>query len=143
MTFLCTLLSLSKVGVQTYLAPLIMLLTRFVIAQIFWLSGLTKIRDWQSTLDLFLYEYKVPLLPYEISAFLATVCELTCPILLLAGLMTRLATLPLLGMVCIIQFTYLSHTDHLYWALLLGLILSYGPGALSMDAFIEKKKKSN
>lgn len=125
-------------GVQTYLAPVVMVFARLSIAKVFWFSGLTKIRDWQSALDLFEYEYKVPILSHQVAAFLATTVELTCPILLTIGLMARLATLPMLFMTAVIQFTYMSHTDHLYWALILGMILSYGPGAFSVDALIKR-----
>ncbi|HXF90909.1 MAG TPA: DoxX family protein [Candidatus Nitrosotenuis sp.] len=125
-------------GVQTYLAPIVMVFTRLSIAKIFWFSGLTKIRDWESALGLFKYEYRVPILHYKVAAFLATTVELTCPILLTVGLMTRLATLPMLFMTAVIQFTYTSHMDHLYWALILGMILSYGPGAFSVDALIKR-----
>ncbi len=112
---------------------------RIWIAKIFWYSGLTKITSWQTTVFLFKDEYKVPFLPPELAAVLATIFELGCPVLLVMGLATRFATLPLLGMTAVIQFTYLQHTDHLYWAILLGTLLFYGPGSLSLDRYIEVK----
>jgi len=119
--------------------PLLVLLMRLWIARIFWYSGLTKISDWNATLFLFGEEYKVPLIPTEIAAYLATATELTCPLLLLIGFATRFATLPLLAMTAVIQFTYLSFIDHAYWAMLLATILMYGPGVLSLDYLIKKK----
>ena len=44
------------------LRPLAALAARAYLAQAFFLSGLTKIRDWDITLLLFTEEYKVPLL---------------------------------------------------------------------------------
>jgi putative oxidoreductase len=60
------------------------------------------------------------------------------PVLLALGLFARLATLPLIGMVVVIQlFVYPdSWAEHLTWAALLLLILTRGAGALSLDRFI-------
>lgn len=107
------------------------------IAGIFWYSGLTKIAIWANTLYLFEEEYKVPYLNYEVAAYLATFFELTCPMLLVLGLATRVATLPLLVMTAVIQFTYLDLIDHRYWAMLLCTILFYGPGLISADYLIK------
>ena len=125
--------------VHTYLAPLVLLLARLTIARVFWHAGLTKLRRWESTVGLFRDEYKVPLFSPEVAAFLTTLFELSCPILLTIGLFSRLATLPLLVMVAVMQFTYMSHMDHLYWSLILGVILCYGPGVLSLDAVLKKR----
>lgn len=112
---------------------LLMILIRFWVAQIFWYSGLTKIASWQSTVYLFTYEYNVPILPPEIAAYLATTFELICPCLLVLGLFTRLASIPLIIMTIIIQFTYLYLVEHIYWMMLLTTILFYGPSSLSLD----------
>lgn len=119
--------------------PILVLFMRFWMAKIFWYSGLTKISSWQSTVFLFKEEYKVPVIPPEIAAYFATSFELACPILLVLGLGARLATLPMLAMTAVIQFTYLDLIDHRYWAMLLALILFYGPGTLSLDHLILKK----
>lgn len=121
------------------LMPLLILLMRFWMAKIFWYAGLTKISDWKSTIFLFEYEYKVPFLPTEVAATLATSAELACPILLLFGFATRFATIPLLAMTAVIQFTYDNAMEHNYWAMLLAAILFYGPGKISLDHFIKKK----
>jgi putative oxidoreductase len=62
------------------------------------------------------------------------------PMFLLIGLATRLATLPLLGMVTVIQtFVYpQAWTEHLLWASILLLLLTRGPGTLSLDHLIEQ-----
>ena len=113
-------------------------LFRFSIAAVFFNSGLTKIASWQSTIVLFRDEYKVPLLPPELAATLAATVELTCPVLLVLGLATRLATLPMLGMTMVIElFVYPEDwIEHLTWASFLLFILTRGPGPLSLDRFI-------
>ncbi len=130
-------------GLTHYGMPLLVLVIRLWMARIFWYSGLTKITDWQATLYLFANEYRVPFIPPEIAAYLAATAELTCPVLLVLGFATRLATLPLLLMTAVIQFTYLNFIDHFYWALLLTTLLCYGPGPLSLDFLIKKKANSN
>ena len=52
------------------LAPLGDLLLRLYVANVFWKAGQVKIQDWSSTLYLFTEEYKVPLLPPEIAAYM-------------------------------------------------------------------------
>jgi putative oxidoreductase len=114
------------------------LLARVGVGAVFFKSGMTKIASWEFTLMLFREEYRVPLLPPEIAAPLATATELSMPVLLVLGLFARLATLPLIGMVLVIQlFVYpQSWAEHLTWAALLLLILTRGPGAISLDRFI-------
>ena len=123
---------------KAWAAPAWMLFVRYWIGAIFFASGLTKIADWQSTLFLFEHEYQTPFLPVWFAAGSATLFELAMPVLLIGGLFTRLATLPLIVMTAVIQFTYLDHIDHLYWILLLGLILTWGPGRFSLDALGER-----
>lgn len=116
-------------------------LFRLSIGVVFWNSGLTKIASWQITVVLFRDEYNVPFLPPEVAAMLATAMELSCPILLLLGLATRLATLPLIGMTLVIQlFVYPeSWTVHLMWMSILLFVLTRGPGAWSLDHVIARK----
>lgn len=127
------------VGLEKFFLPLLIFFMRFWMARIFWYSGLVKISSWQSTLFLFQHEYKVPIIPPELAAYFATAIELSCPILLVFGIATRFATLPMLAMTAVIQFTYLHLIDHFYWAILLGTILLYGPGTLSIDYWIRRK----
>jgi putative oxidoreductase len=117
---------------------LIQLAMRIAVGSVFFNSGLLKINSWQFAVKLFEDEYKVPLLDPTLAARLATFTELTFPILLCVGLATRLATLPLLGMIAVIQtFVYPNAwTEHLLWASILVFLLSRGPGALSLDHLI-------
>ena len=114
-------------------------IARVYIANIFWKSGLTKIEDWGKTVALFREEYKTPFLSPEIAATFATATELSMPIALVLGVATRLAALPLLFMTAVIDLTYAHYEEHYYWAILLGFILFYGPGKISVDHFLVKK----
>lgn len=118
---------------EVILMPLLALLIRFWLARIFWYAGLTKISNWKTTIFLFEYEYKVPFISPIIAAILATATELSCPILLILGFASRFATIPLLIMTAVIQFTYHNEMEHNYWAMLLAVILFYGPGKFSLD----------
>ena len=117
------------------------LLFRLAIAGVFFRAGLTKITSWEPTVALFRDEYKVPILSPEIAAALATTFELGCSILLVVGLATRLATLPLLGMIAVIQlFVYPSAwPEHLTWASILFFLLVRGAGTLSLDRVISRR----
>lgn len=116
------------------------LLARAAIAGIFWRAAQTKLANFDLTIALFQDEYlrNLPFLPAAPMAYLATAVELTMPALVLAGVMTRLATLPLIGMTLFIQlFVYpTSWPDHLIWIALLTLLLSRGAGVVSLDALI-------
>ena len=50
---------------------------RLGVALAFWRSGNAKLASWDTTLQLFANEYRVPLLPPELAADLATAVELT------------------------------------------------------------------
>lgn len=124
---------------QSYGLPVLLLGMRLWIARVFYLSGLTKISNWDATLFLFQSEYKVPFIPPDIAAYMSTFNELTCPVLLVLGFATRLATLPLLAMTLVIQFTYELSVEHTYWGFLLLTLLILGPGKISVDYCIRQK----
>jgi putative oxidoreductase len=113
---------------------------RFAVATVFWNSGQTKIANWDATLSLFEDEYKLPLLPPDIAAHLGAGIELTTPVLLVFGLLTRVAALVLLGMTGIIElFVYpQAWPTHIQWAAMLLVLLCRGPGNLSVDYLIQK-----
>ena len=118
---------------------------RLWIAKVFFSSGLTKIADWGSTVFLFQFEYQVPILPAAWTAGLATTFELVMPVLLVIGLATRSAALPLLAMTLVIQLVLgatnpaYDHITHYYWMILLITIIVRGPGPLSVDHLIVRK----
>jgi putative oxidoreductase len=113
------------------------LMFRIAIAAVFWSSGLTKIASWDTTIALFRDEYMVPLLPPELAAVMSATFELSCSALIVVGLATRLATLPLLGMTFVIEvFVYPEYWSmHLMWATVLLFLLTKGPGAFSLDHY--------
>ena len=108
---------------------------RLAIASVFLKAGLNKIASWELTVQLFADEYKVPVLSPEVAARLASTIEIGCSMLLILGLGTRLATLPLLGMILVIQTTVYpnAYAEHLTWASLLLFLLTRGGGPWSLD----------
>jgi putative oxidoreductase len=120
------------------------LIIRVGIADVFWRSGQTKVSGWhvtQTTVQLFRDEYKVPLLPPEVAANLASIQEHLFSVLLVIGLASRLSALGLLCMTAVIEiFVYPENwPDHLLWAGALLYVLARGPGELSVDALIRRK----
>ncbi len=115
------------------LQPLTLLGIRIWVAIIFFKSGWVKIMDMENTKLLFKYEYQVPYLPVAFAAWSATIFELLMPALLVVGLFTRAAALPLLIMTAVIEFTYQSHLQHAYWAMMLGILMIFGAGKYSLD----------
>ena len=119
--------------------PLLALVDRIAIGAIFFLSGRTKVEGiltvTEGTYVLFREEYKVPLIPPEIAAHLATYAEHLFPILLVLGLFTRVSALALLGMTLVIQlFVYPdAWPTHLSWAGLLLYLVGRGAGPVSLD----------
>lgn len=115
------------------------LCARLALAAIFFLSGRTKVEGLltvtEGTYSLFREEYRVPLLPPEIAAHLATYAEHLLPALLVAGLLTRLSALGLLGMTAVIQlFVYPdAWPTHLSWAALALFLVGRGAGPVSAD----------
>jgi putative oxidoreductase len=114
------------------------LLFRLAVAGVFFRAGLTKVSGWETTVQLFRDEYQVPVFSPAVAAALATTFELGCSVLLVAGLATRLATLPLLGMIAVIQlFVYPgAWPEHLTWTSILLLLLTRGPGPFSVDRLV-------
>ena len=120
---------------------LIQLAMRIAVGAVFFNSGLLKINSWEFAIKLFEDEYKVPFVDPVWAARLAAFNELTFPVLLVLGLATRLATLPLIGMILVIQTLVYPQAwvDHLLWGSILVFLLSRGPGAISLDALIERR----
>lgn len=125
------------------LAPLMDLGLRFYLANVFFKSGLTKIKNWDSTLYLFSDVYQVPLLNSDVAAYLATAGELGLSVLLVLGLFGRFAAagLFILNLVAVISYADLSVAglnQHLSWGILLGVLLILSHGKWSLDNWVEK-----
>jgi putative oxidoreductase len=114
---------------------------RFAVATVFWNSAMAKLANWDTTLSLFTDEYQLPVIPPEIAAYMATAIELTTPILLVLGLMTRFAAFVLLGMTAVIEtFVYpLAWPTHIQWAAMLLVLLCRGAGVLSIDHLLWRR----
>jgi putative oxidoreductase len=118
---------------------------RVAVAAIFFLSGRTKVDGLLTVNDtaytLFQEEYKVPVIPPEIAAHLATYAEHLFPALLVLGLFTRISAAALLGMTAVIQiFVYPdAWPTHLSWAALMLYLIGRGAGTLSLDRAIGMK----
>ena len=114
---------------------------RFAVATIFWNSAMTKLANWDTALSLFSDEYKLPLIPPEFAAYMAISIELSTPILLVLGLMTRVAAFTLLGMTAVIEvFVYpQAWPTHIQWAAMLLVLLYRGAGTLSLDHLLARK----
>ena len=122
-------------------ADLPQLFFRTGMGLVFWRSAQSKLASWDTTILLFQEEYKVPLLPPDIAAYLATTVELTTPLLLVLGLATRLGAAAMLGMTLVIQLLVYpqNYPDHLLWAGPLLYLILRGPGALSLDHTIRRR----
>jgi putative oxidoreductase len=114
---------------------------RFAVATVFWNSGTSKLANWNTAIELFTEEYKVPVLPPEIAAYMAASIELTTPVLLVLGLLTRPAALVLLGMTTFIEiFVYpQAWPTHIQWAAMLLVLVCRGPGTLSIDHLVRRR----
>jgi putative oxidoreductase len=114
---------------------------RAAVAVIFWDSAQAHLANFDTTLELFADEYKVPLLPPDLAAYMAVSIEVTAPILLVLGLLTRFAALVLLGMTTVIEvFVYpQAWPTHIQWAAMLLILLCRGPGELSIDYLFRRR----
>ena len=125
------------------LQPLAALLARAYIAQVFFMSGLTKVRDWGTTVALFTDDYKVPVLSPAIAAAMGTAGELVLPVLLLLGLGGRFSAL---GLFVVNVFAVISLSDiapaalqqHVFWGSLLAALAIYSLGPWSVDRFLKR-----
>ena len=125
------------------LQPLAALLARLYVAQVFFLSGLTKLRDWDITLALFADEYHVPLLSPAVAAALGTAGELVLPVLLVVGLAGRLAALGLsvvngVAVLALAEIAPAALQQHITWGVLLAALALYGCGPWSLGPVLRR-----
>jgi putative oxidoreductase len=132
------------VGLLESLQPLAQLAARLYVAQVFFLSGLTKIRDWETTLLLFEDEYQVPLLSPPVAAFMGTAGELVLPVLLVLGLAGRFAAaglfvVNLVAVLSLAEIPPAALQQHQFWGSLLLALLLWGPGRWALDALLARR----
>jgi putative oxidoreductase len=123
-----------------------LLFLRVYVAWVFLKSGMHKIGDWELTLTLFEYEYAVPLLNFELAAWLATFGELVFPLFLIAGFGTRFfaLALTLVNIMAVVSYyATLAKGAGLVWHYLWGSMLLtnviYGGGFFSVDQWLKSK----
>ncbi|MBA6263681.1 MAG: DoxX family protein [Colwellia sp.] len=126
------------------LEPVALLAARCYVAWAFFSSGLTKLRDWDSTLMLFEYEYQVPILPFELAAYLGTAAEIILPLLLIAGLASRFSALGLffVNIVAVISLEEIApaaFAEHVLWGVLLIQVVIFNGGRFALDRLAEQK----
>ena len=131
------------VGQLNLLQPITLLGARLYVAWVFFSAGLTKIKDWETTLWLFEEEYHVPLLHFKLAAILGTAGEIVLPVLLALGLASRFSALGLsvVNVVAVISLESIApaaYTMHVLWGVLLAQIVVFGGGTLSLDHFSRK-----
>ncbi|MDD1795656.1 DoxX family protein [Enterovibrio makurazakiensis] len=126
------------------LAPALLLISRLWVAWVFFRAGQTKIASWDSTLYLFEYEYQVPVLPWEMAAYLGTAAELILPVFLVLGLLTRPAALALFvfNIVAVVSYPALwdkGFFDHQMWGVMMLVTMIWGPGLLAVDNKLKQR----
>ncbi|NOH71170.1 DoxX family protein [Vibrio pectenicida] len=129
---------------QYLFVPLLLLFCRLWVAWVFFNSGLTKIASWDSTLYLFEYEYQVPILPWELAAYMGTAAELILPTFLTLGLLTRpmASILFVFNIIAVVSYPLLwekGFYDHQLWGLMILVVVVWGPGPISADKLIKNK----
>ena len=132
------------------LQSLLLLGTRCYVGWQFTKSGWLKFTSWETTLSLFRDEYHVPLLPPELAAVLGTCGELGFPILLYLGLFARLGALGTLfvNVMAVISYRQVLLSEgfeaalgnHILWGFMLLVVLVFGAGQFSLDAWLERRR---
>lgn len=125
---------------------------RLVIFRVFWLSAQTKIEGltifgqhfafWNLTDSVFFQFWEFPA-PFDsdFMIYLGTIAEFFLPLFILFGLFTRYAALGLIGVTAVIQFVSPEGWwgSHVYWMILLILLVRQGGGLVSVDRLIGSK----
>lgn len=115
----------------------------------FFKAGMVKVGDWSATLSLFRDEYMVPVLPPELAAYAGAAGELVLPVLLFVGLASRPAALALflVNAMAVVSYPQLlsfecpaAINDHFYWGAMLLVLVAFGPGKVSLDAWLARRR---
>ena len=129
---------------QAGFVPLLLLFCRLWVAWVLFNSGLTKLASWASTLFLFDYDYQVPILPWELAAYMGTAAELILPVFLALGLLSRpmAAILFVFNIIAVVSYPVLwdkGFYDHQLWGLMILNVVVWGPGVISADKVLRNK----
>lgn len=124
---------------------LLLLALRLHVGWVFFKSGIIKLSNWPATLALFHDEYKVPLLPPDVAAVLGAFGELSFPLLLFPGLLTRPAAIGLffVNAMAVVSYPQLFDFDcpapinqHIFWGVSLLVLAAFGAGRISLDGLL-------
>lgn len=118
--------------------PKIDLLIRLALAEIFFVSGLLKLTNWNTALYLAANEYPVSFMPPATAAYVGVSIEVVGAVLLALGFMTRYAAVPMLVLSLVIQFAYKPFDSQLFWAALFGWYAIQGAGPISVDSLLRR-----
>jgi len=129
---------------EFWLKPPLLAAVRIYVALVFWRSGMTKLDDWDTTIQLFTDEYHVPLLPPAVAAAMGAAGEIGLSPLLMLGLAGRFAAAGLfvVNLVAATSYPGLSEIglqQHFYWGMLLAMLALGGTGQLSLDTPLLKR----
>ncbi len=139
---------------------LVALVLRLAIARVFFLDGQTRVDGLPVPLTLhgFDFSFILPLqvktmtyssfltgylplpVPPGLAAYLVSGAEFVLPVMLVLGFGTRIAAFGLLLVTALMQIYVTPQalwSAHVYWASILLVLISCGPGQLSIDNFIK------
>lgn len=133
-------------AVSAWVVSAALLAPRLWLAWIFLASGLTRVQHWSAQTFLFSQIHPVPFLPPGIAAVVTTAAELALPVLLVAGLLGRVAALGALAMAMTIEFVVartpeglengIANPEHYLWMLAALVVVVLGPGRLALDRLL-------
>ncbi len=118
--------------------PVVDLVIRLGLAQVFFVSAVLKLANWDNALYLSAHEYPVSWMDPVTAAWLGITVEFAGAVLLAAGLATRPAALALGVLALVIQFNYSALDTHLFWAAICAWYAVRGAGPLSLDRLIAR-----
>jgi putative oxidoreductase len=120
--------------------------TRLWVSWQFLKSGWLKLTAWDSTVELFRFEYDVPLLPPVAAAVAGTFGELFFPLLLVVGLLTRVGAAGLFAVNALALYSYwhvlggegfeAARAQHYFWGYMLLVLVTCGGGFISLDKLL-------
>ncbi len=119
------------------------LATRLYVGWVFVKSGWLKVSDWSQTIALFETEYRVPVLPPHLAAYVGAGGELAFGALVMLGLLGRAGALGLFAVnaMAVISYRHVLLGDgfeaalgqHVLWGFMLVMLAIYGPGSWALD----------
>lgn len=127
--------------VKHILPSIILFIARIWIGYIFFGGIMYKLQDYSRSIMGFTNYYLVPFLSPIFSHYISLTFEITGAALLVLGLFTRFAALPIIAITVGIIFLAPQAGDK-YWLLIIFIITSFGAGKISLDHLISLKVNS-